>query len=292
MRLTILLLTAPLVQGACLTPRQSAATQIVSLSSLENLAIRSNGQILATNMNSAQLYSVDPVSKTYTAALTVSGASPGLSGIGEVTPDVFAVIGGTKQVYKVDFTVNPPTSSLIATIQEANNLNGLAVFDNSSVLLADAGRGVVYKLNVANARYEQVLSDPTMTPTGGIPFGIDGIKYDAKTSTVWYTNIFRNSLHSLPVEPTTAKATGVVKTWWTNLMGDDLCLSGDTGKVYVTTNMGGNSLVELDPSVGEESRKTIGSVQGSTACAFGRREGDTGTVYVTGAQGLFAVQVK
>ncbi|AEO69741.1 f849035b-0d17-4249-a10a-71b49025f726 [Thermothielavioides terrestris] len=282
----LVFLLAGLAHGAALTPRQGAATQVVRLSSVENLAVRSNGQILATNMNAATLYAIDPVAKTSTTALTVTGAS-GLSGIGEYAPDVFAVIGGGKAVYKVDFTTTPPRSSLIKTIAEASNLNGLAVFDNSSVLVADAGKGVVYKLDVTTGAYAVALQDPTMAPSGGIPFGIDGIKYRA--GTLWYTNIFKNSFYKVAVDPATAKPTGSPPTaLWTNLMGDDLCF-GPSGKIYVATNSR-NSLVEVDPAVGKPS--SVGTVTGSTSCAFGRTEKDADVVYVGGSQGVFAITVK
>ncbi|KAK4108946.1 NHL repeat-containing protein [Canariomyces notabilis] len=272
--------------GAAISPRQSA-TQVVRLSSIENVAVRANGQILATNMNSANLYSINPVAKTSSTAIAVSGAT-GLSGIGEYAPDIFAVIGG-KGIYKVDFSGgSTPKSSLIKTITEANNLNGLAVFDNSSVLVADAGKGVVYKLDVNTGSYAVVLQDPTMQPWGGIPFGIDGIKY--RDGVVWYTNIFRNSFHKVAVDPVTAKATGAVQTLWTNLMGDDLCF-GPNGKIYVATN-GRNSLVEVDPAVASPRPTQVGSVTGSTSCAFGRGESDKNVAYVGAGQGVFAVTIR
>ena len=281
--LAVLPLLAALAHGAVIAPRQTAA-QVVKLNSIENVAVRSNGQILATNMNAATLYAVDPVAKTSTTALTVTGAS-GLSGIGEYAPDIFAVIGG-KGIYKVDFTVSPPKSSLIRTITEANNLNGLAVFDNSSVLVADAGKGVVYKFDVNSGNYAVVLQDTTMAPSGGIPFGIDGIKY--RDGVVWYTNIFKNSFHKVAVDPATAKPTGAYTTLWTNLMGDDLCF-GPNGKIYVATNSK-NSLVEVDPAVGKPT--SVGTVTGSTSCAFGRTEKDANVAYVGAGQGVFAVTVK
>ncbi|KAK3899152.1 hypothetical protein C8A05DRAFT_37242 [Staphylotrichum tortipilum] len=281
--LALLPLLAALAHGAVIAPRQTAA-QVVRLSSVENVAVRSNGQILATNMNAATLYAVDPVAKTSSTALTVTGAT-GLSGIGEYAPDVFAVIGG-KGIYKVDFTASPPKSSLIRTITEANNLNGLAVFDNSSVLVADAGKGVVYKFDVNTGNYAVVLQDATMAPSGGIPFGIDGIKY--RDGVVWYTNIFKNSFHKVAVDPATAKPTGAYTTLWTNLMGDDLCF-GPNGKIYVATNSK-NSLVEVDPAVGKPT--SVGSVTGSTSCAFGRTDKDANVAYVGAGQGVFAVTVK
>lgn len=272
------------VSAAVLDTRQStAATQVVKLASIENLAVRSNGQILATNMNSANLYAIDPVAKTSSTAVVVTGAS-GLSGIGEVSPDVFAVIGG-KSIYKVDFTGGTAKATLVMAITEASNLNGLAVLNNDTVLVADAGKGNVYRLTVSTGAYSVAITDPTMAPSGSIPFGIDGIKYN--NGTVWYTNIFKNSFHKVPVDAT-GKATGAVTTLWTDLMGDDLCF-GPNGKIYVATN-GKNSLVEVDPAVGRPV--SVGTVTGSTSCGFGRTEKDKNIVYVGGGQGVFSLTIK
>ena len=286
-RLATLLGSLPLllspVSSAAIESRQAAAAQVVKIASIENLVVRPNGLILATNMNSPNLYLVDPAEKKSSTGVVLTGAS-GLSGIGEITPDVFAVIGG-KGIYKVDCTGSAIKATLVKEIKEASNLNGLASFTNDTVLVADAGKGNVYRFNMNTGDYSVALSDPTMAPTGGIPFGIDGIKY--KDGVVWYTNIFKNSFHKVPVDAT-GKATGAVTTLWTNLMGDDLCF-GPNGKIYVATN-GKNSVVEVDPAVGKPT--VVASVTGSTSCAFGRTEKDKDVVYVGGAQGIFAATIK
>ncbi|KAH9217910.1 hypothetical protein DL95DRAFT_406256 [Leptodontidium sp. 2 PMI_412] len=263
--------------------RQAAAAQVVKLASTENLAVRPNGQVLATNMNSANLYIVDPVAKTSKTAVVITGAS-GLSGIAEVTPDVFAVIGG-KGIYKVDFTGAAPVATLIKTIIEANNLNGLTAFNNDTVLVADAGKGSVFRFSISTGAYSVAITDATMAPSGSIPFGIDGIRYN--DGLVWYTNIFKNSFHKAPVDAT-GKATGAVTTLWTNLMGDDLCF-GPNGKIYIATN-GKNSIVEVDPAVGKPT--AIATVSGSTSCGFGRTEKDKDVIYVGGGTGVFSFTVK
>lgn len=283
--LPILPLLAQVVSGSPLTPRQ-AAQQVVRLSSIENVAVRANGLILATNMNQATLHQIDPVAKTSSTAVTVSGAS-GLSGIAEYQSEKFAVIGG-KGIYRVDFTVTPPKSTLIKTITEANNLNGLSAFDENTVLVADAGKGNVLRFDVNTGAYSEVAKDPTMAPTGGIPFGIDGIRY--ANGTLWYTNIFKNSFHKIPLDPVTAKSTGAQTTLWSNLMGDDLCF-GPNGKIYVSTNSR-NSLVEVDPTAARPSPVSVGTVTGSTSCSFGRTDKDRNVAYVGGGQGVFAVTVK
>ena len=270
------------VSAASIERRQGGATQVVQLPQLENIAVRPNGEILATNMNSANLYAVDPATGTSTTAVVVTGAR-GLSGVREVTPDVFAVIGG-KSIYQVDFTGDAPVATLVKEITEAQNLNGLSSFDEDSVLVADAGGGKVYRFTMSTGEYSVVLEDATMAPSGGIPFGIDGILH--VDGTVWYTNIFKNSFHKVAVDET-GQATGAYETLWTNLMGDDLCV-GPNGLIYVATN-GGNSVVEVDPAVGTPS--SIAQVTGSTACAFGRTESDANVIYVSAGQGIFSATI-
>ncbi|KAG8161728.1 hypothetical protein KVR01_008715 [Diaporthe batatas] len=280
--------------AAFLNARQAAPTEIVRQASLENIAVRPNGQLLVTNMNSPNLYAVDPAAKKVSTAVAVSGAS-GMSGIGEISPDVFVVIGGSPQgtaVHKIDFTGGAaPQATLIKKIPDAKNMNGLAVFDNDTVLLADAGRGNVVRLTVSTGESAVAISDPTMAPSGPVGFGIDGIKYEAATGTVWYTNIFKNSFHKVPVDAA-ARPAGAVSTLWTNLMGDDLCF-GNNGRLYITTNSGANQVVEFDPA-GSASAKpvVVAKLSAPTACAAGRGESDKNVVYVTNGQGVYAFTVK
>lgn len=281
--------TQGVAAAAFLKSRQAAPTEIVRQASLENIAVRPNGQLLVTKMNSPNLYAVDPVAKTVSTAVTVSGAA-GMSGIGEIAPDVFVVIGGSPQgtaVHKIDFTGGTPQATLIKKIPDAKNMNGLAVFNNDTVLLADAGKGNVIKLTVSTGDSSVAISDPTMAPSGPIGFGIDGMKYDSATGTVWYTNIFKNSFHKVSVD-TAVKPTGAVSTLWTNLMGDDLCF-GNNGRLYITTNSGANQVVEFDPA-GSASTKpvVVAKLNAPTACAAGRGEKDKNVVYVTNGQGVYA----
>ncbi|KAH6612229.1 hypothetical protein B0J18DRAFT_494796 [Chaetomium sp. MPI-SDFR-AT-0129] len=301
MRTSTLLLLTPTTALAALLPRQSPPTQIVPLPSTENLAARSNGHLLATNMNSPNLFTIDPIAKTSSTALRFPNSVTGLSGIGEYAPDKFAVIASGKAIYTVDFSSEAPTATLLATLAEAQNLNGLAVLHSTAVLVADAGQGVVYRVDTETGEYAVVLQDEeTMAPASkAIPFGIDGIKY--RDGVVWYTNIFKNSFHRVLVDEGTGEARGGYETLWRDLMGDDLCFGpggsdteGGGGKIYVATN-GGNSLVEVDVAGVVEGGTVVpvkvGSVTGSTSCVVGRGEGDGGVVYVGAGQGVYAVTV-
>lgn len=272
---------AILASASSINRRQSTATQVATQRSIENLAIRSNGLILATNMQSSNLYLIDPVAKSSKTGVVVTGAS-GLSGIGEVTPDVFAVIGG-KGIYKVDFSGASPSSSLIATISGAGTLNGLAVLDADTLLVADAGKGQIWRLTISTGKSDVAVADATMKDTA---FGIDGLKY--ANGTIYYTNLLKNSFYKMPVDAT-GKNTGPAVSIWTNSMGDDLCF-GPNGHVFVSTNSGKNSIVEYDPVAGKSS--TLVTVAGATSCAFGRTDKDKDTIYIGGSGGVYSLAVK
>ena len=245
--------------------------------------MRSNGLLLATNMASSTLYLIDPVAKTTKTGIVVTGAS-GLSGIGEIAPDVFAVIGGNpgKAVYKVDFSGATPSSSLIATIAGAGNMNGLAVLDADTVLLGDATKGQIWKLTISTGKSEVAIQDASMAGA----FGIDGLKY--ANGTVWYTNLLKDTFYKIAVD-STGKATGTPTQIWSNSMGDDLCF-GPNGHVYVSTNSGKNSVVDYDPVAGKST--TLVTVAGATSCAFGRTDKDRDTIYIGGSGGVYSFAVK
>jgi hypothetical protein len=64
---------------------------------LENLAVRSNGQILLSPLNIPSLYIIDPLQNGVSTA-TIVHTFPealGLAGIAEYEPDVFALITGS-----------------------------------------------------------------------------------------------------------------------------------------------------------------------------------------------------
>ena len=284
-QLAILFNVLPLAftaSAAMVNRRQgTGATQVVSLKSVENLAVRPNGKILATNMNAATLYIVDPVAKTSSTALTVKGAS-GLSGIGEYAPDKYALIG-SNAIYNVDFTVTPPTATLVKAVAGAGTLNGLTVLNNETVLVADAGKGAVYSFSMKTGDSAITIQDQTLVGPG---FGIDGIRIF--NGTLFYTNILKNSFYRVKIDAA-GKATGPIQSLWTNLMGDDLCI-GPNNKLYVNTN-GKNSVVEVDPAASSPAAKQVATVQGSTSCGFGRTDSDKNTMYVGGAAGIFAVTI-
>ena len=69
-------------------------TQFPNGTWLENLAVRSNGQLLVTVFSAPELYQVDPNGGKQPQLIHQFPGVLGLAGIAEVEKDVFAVAGG------------------------------------------------------------------------------------------------------------------------------------------------------------------------------------------------------
>jgi hypothetical protein len=61
---------------------------------VENLAVRTNGQLLVTLLSQPELYHVDPFQKTAPTLIHSFPNASGLLGIAEIEDDVFAVVAG------------------------------------------------------------------------------------------------------------------------------------------------------------------------------------------------------
>lgn len=60
----------------------------------ENLAVRSNGQLLVTVLTTPELYQIDPLGSHQTQLIQKFPVAGGLLGITEVESDVFAIVAG------------------------------------------------------------------------------------------------------------------------------------------------------------------------------------------------------
>ena len=118
---------------------------------LENLAARSNGQLVLTSISDTKLRLLDPRKKNSKAQTVYTfPEATSLSGVVETTPDVFAVVAGNWSlktfegvegsfaVWLVDFNKDPPSVKPLAKIPEAASLNGIAVHPCNNTLLSSS----------------------------------------------------------------------------------------------------------------------------------------------------------
>ncbi|MCJ1264979.1 hypothetical protein MMC22_004854 [Lobaria immixta] len=147
--LTEPVLSAPAVSFSEQIPLAVAAPSPVSLlyqfdetTALENLAARSNGQLILTATNKANVDSCDPPSNV-TSLLHTFPESTSTLGIAETAPDVFIVavgnylglggVPGSFSVWSMNFSHNTekPIVKNITAIPEAHSLNGMTAIEGS-----------------------------------------------------------------------------------------------------------------------------------------------------------------
>jgi len=171
-----------LASAAALGKRQAATTSIYKFSSpkaAEGIAQRSNGQILVSFFDKAELWSVDPATKKAAKVTSFADATCSAA-IAEVAPDVFAVVagnyasaGGNKPgswgIWKVDFTSGTAVTSLLKKVPESGFWNGLTAFNNDTILIGDASKGAVWRMNINTGAYSLAIEDATMKPSSGLP---------------------------------------------------------------------------------------------------------------------------
>lgn len=256
------------------------------------MAVRSNGYLLLNRLDTPELWTVDLSTKQVSKVLSFTGAL-GLTGITEISPDVFAVVtgdfnatsfdlgSGSYAVYKVDFNTPTPTSTLINKVPESEFFIGLAAFNNDTIFIADAGKGSLYTMSVSTGEYSVALSDPKMKAPADafINEGIHGLKY--RDGYLYFTNTFGGTLNKVKVDSETGKLDTEVIEINGSLDGpEDLIVTQDE-TVYVTT-MNGGAVFKVAP---DGTASTFAPVTSGSSCAFGRTESDKVTLYMTTSSG-------
>lgn len=272
----------------------------------ENISIRPNGIVLATRLDIPEVWAIDPVTSTGSSLIQLPLAEDdptnALTGICELSPDVFAIgagvydmIGGTGpkhgsfSIWLADLTRDKPRVSKITDTPEIV-INGMATWDEQTILVTDCLNGKIYRLDISSGSYFVALEDETMTlpPNAPFPICINGLKVHRTVTQayVYYTNTTRQSVYRLPVTPTLEPA-GPAETLASGLLPDDLAVAQD-GTVYVCTNTT-NTVVRIPPGGGEAvavaGEANDMAVAGSTSCVFGDGEK---VLYVATSGGIMA----
>lgn len=275
---------------------------------IENIAVRSNGNLLLNLLSTPSLYELNPLHPDPGSAklLHTFPLTTGLAGIAEIQPDVFAVLAGnwsletfsttpgSWSVWKVDFrhsTKNYPSVTKIVDLTKASFPNGMTILAPGSqyLLIADSVLGVVWRLNYLTSRYETILESPLMQPPPGpIVLGINGIH--VFNSFAYFTNSFQGLFARVPVSlygRDAGSATGIYEVISNNGPGDDFAFDKD-GNAYITQDPG--DALQLVTQAGKLTvlagnvNSTI--VEGDTAAAFGRTKRDENLLYVVTNGGI------
>ncbi|TPX12638.1 uncharacterized protein E0L32_000815 [Thyridium curvatum] len=280
---------------------------------VENLAVRSNGEILVTRTTSAELVLLDPQRPGCAVPVynfTKAGLS-GMTGITEYAPDVFAVLAGDyhfgKSVGVGSWTLfsldmrgvklsqaacglaggNLPRVRKVALVKESQLLNGLAAH-GKYVLASDTFAGLIYRVDMSTGDYS-VAINATYLSKLKTPHGVNGIRIVGDT--LYAANSGQSILVKVPITENGAEAgpytviahnKGPVDHW------DDFAVDSEGGIWAVTAS--GNTLVRITPD-GNTQTVVAGNLN-STAIAegssaqFGRGSCDSNVLYVTTVGGL------
>jgi len=277
--------------------------QFPSPATLENLAVRENGEILVTSGQSPFLYQVSPDPGNVPILVTQIPGVSSIQGIVELEPDIFyvlaqnitglVVIPSTIALWRVDLrqlavtddrvVLQPAAIQLVTRIPEGILFNGmcrLSPTDSSNLLISDSMSATITKIDVHTGIYETVISDPLMEylPTG-LTVGVNGIHVHG--TNLFFTNYNRAIFARIPISLQTGAATGHAQVVVNGTAGDDFILSEDGNKAYLAL-WGQNEIAEVDiPGRVARVVATSSALEASSAVAWGRRLTDRTSLYVS-----------
>lgn len=269
---------------------------------LENIAVRNNGDILVTSTASPTLFGLSTHNEHPPIPVAAIPGVTSLVGIAELEKDVFYVVGSnltstenSNGVWKVDIrnfraaqngtVIQPASTSLVARVPSALQLNGmvrLASNDTENLLISDSGLGNVIRLNVETKAAETVIQQPEMAPlTTGLSIGVNGIRI--RNSKLYFVSLDQGLFASVPISLSSGAAVGPVETLASNItFGDDFALSDDGRWAYVATN-GPQEVIGVDVSQREKVVVASSPLLGAASSVVAQQLHGRRVLYVTGA---------
>jgi hypothetical protein len=272
---------------------------------IENIAVRSNGDILVTLLTSPELYHISPSTKEAVLVHKFDGFLA-LTGIIEVKDDVFYIGAGnfhlqtftneqgSYKIYEVDMTGFSNTSD--AKIKEVTHLTGaglpngfeLLSREAGTILIADSELGAVWKVNIKNGNVDKVIELDEMKPPPppAMQMGINGLK--VRDGYLYWSNTAKMLFCRIKIDGE-GKATSAVEILETDTLIDDFCFDKH-GNAWLTQH-GLNVLGVVKASGGVVT--AAGSIDkltvaGGTACQFGRTASDAAVLYFVTTGGMSA----
>ncbi|KAE8356363.1 hypothetical protein BDV28DRAFT_145239 [Aspergillus coremiiformis] len=252
---------------------------------LENIAVRSNGNILVTTLHLAQLWEVNPFNPatgSRQTQLVHQFPKPGmLTGITEIDQDIFVTIV-SNSLWMVDLRGTVPVANPINITIPAGTLNGMDTLDDSGKLLAisDSSLGLIWRVDLEAGTYDIMINDTTTaTSTAlGITLGVNGIR--AFGGYLYYVNSPEKSLYRVRLDRS-ARALGRAENIARGVLADDFAvtssavyLAGLTDNVITRVSFNGSSSV-----VAGGKNSTV--VMTSSSAAVGRTRRDQDVLYIT-----------
>ncbi|KAB5515533.1 hypothetical protein GE09DRAFT_1159894, partial [Coniochaeta sp. 2T2.1] len=250
------------------------------------------------------LYSINPKATAPTASVTYTFPNAtGLSGIAEVSPDVYAVVTGiwdlantraalgSLEVWTVDLSNSNGKGKNVVkrlgSIANSTIFNGIARHPTNSALLlaADSALGAVWRVDLRTGAYGVAFSSTLLALTGTAPgtnLGINGLK--ARGDYLYFTNSARRFFGRVKIDGQGGAAGPIEIISSSSKAGedviyDDIALGGD-GDAWIASHPGYAVHVKKDGA-----QRVVNDTElllNPTAAAFGRGSKEQErTLYVT-----------
>lgn len=307
--------------SACPSPTDLKVKQLANFGSsswIENLAIRSSGEVLGAELLNPRLWQVDPNGRVQPIVVHnwAEGASAGMYdgvlGIAETRHDEFfvAVAGqynesmmllpnSTNYIFRVDFStlkvsttgevLSNATVTKLTDVKGSQLVNGATTLNEDAILVSDSFNGWVYKVDVRTGEYDVIVDDPLMkknnyvtAPQGKI--GVNGIK--VFRGYLYWTNTDAGLLARIKINKD-GKPSGASEIIASNLSGPDDFTLDENGVAYIALGTAN----ELGIVYHGGSNRTV-TVGGPTAAKFGRQHGDHHRLYLSTHGGRSLKQIR
>lgn len=265
---------------------------------IENLAVRSNGLILATvNFPSPKLLQIDPLGIVPpTTVLEIPGTS-GLTGITEGQDDIFYIAAGNFSIktftgdnygiYKVNMTnfetLPNGTHTREAEVHEVAELphailaNGLATVNDGVVLAADSLVGVVWRIDVTTGAVTIAANDTALKGPKGAA-GVNGI--NIFNHSLYWTNTGLQGLYRIPISPD-GVSHGSAELVADKVFGDDFLITKRGAYVASPADVLLHVFDGKQQIIAGTFNSTLSGLVGPTAVRFGRLATDRSSLYIS-----------
>jgi hypothetical protein len=295
-RLPFLLSFTVLLASAVGTSNHATSTKLLHQfpngTRVENIAVRSNGQLLLTFITRPELWTLNPFDASPAPSLIYKFLNAtGTFGITEISPDIFAVSAGDFSsgiqfsIWTVNLRQRDPVIHKAVELPSGMFVNGVARLSSTSILGSDVLAGVVYRIDLAAGTTVVALNDETMKDMPG--FAVNGIRI--RDSFLYYVNLGKALFCRIPINSSTGTAIGPAQIIAEHVQGDDFAL-GRTGQTAYVANVVQNSLVRI--AADGEAKVVAGGPEGSvfigpTSAQLGRTLVDRHVVYVVSSGAVF-----
>jgi hypothetical protein len=286
---------------------------------LENLAVRADGSILVTAMNTGELWCVPcPNGGLPVAPVLVATLDNLPMGIVEVEPDIFYICTLVEPTLeRLDMRGWVPGAPVnrervLSFPAQAKRLNGACLIGPKVLAIADCAAGLIWRVDLADggrpAKARVWLRDDNMAPGRElqevatapkvvIPFpGVNGVRFAAEGSFLYYTSSAQDLFVRVPVDPGTHDAAGPPEIIATGFRAaDDFCLDKQSGVAFIGTHITNTiQRASLRPTAWATREVVIGEpftdqLIGPSSLVWARGEAEQGRVaYVTTDGGFLA----